>query len=465
MSQEATDVSEQSPRPALPVVRGHPLFSWAVVAAVVAFILYRHVVTEATAQTRYDAVMFELQARYIVGVADILRQRNKSLLGHAETLAGHSYEQRLRFAVIAGELAGPEEALRRLHDLPDDTGGDEETAAALEEIYRSEAAKPPRTVPASDAQRVRERLGWFGELAAAPPDSSDAEARAAALRPARRTAIVLLSAGACALLGVALGALVLAVTAVLTATGDVPPQFVTGSPYGGVYAETFALWMVLFVGISLATSFVPWQGPRMLVAGLSMFASLAALVWPLARGVPWHVLRYDIGWGVGRRPGMELLAGVGTYAAALPFMVVGLLMTLAVVAFAKRLGHPQEILGHPLAPYLVQSDWWGRLQALLAASVAAPIVEETMFRGVLYRHLREGTAGHGRVVSVLLSALAASFVFAVLHPQGWLALPPLMGLAFAFCLAREWRGTLLAPMVAHSIQNTAITMLVILAAS
>jgi membrane protease YdiL (CAAX protease family) len=57
------------------------------------------------------------------------------------------------------------------------------------------------------------------------------------------------------------------------------------------------------------------------------------------------------------------------------------------------------------------------------------------------------------------------FVFAVIHPQGIFGVPPLMALAFAFCLAREFRGTLLPAMIAHGINNAALTAMVILAAT
>jgi membrane protease YdiL (CAAX protease family) len=173
-------------------------------------------------------------------------------------------------------------------------------------------------------------------------------------------------------------------------------------------------------------------------------------------------LRYDVGFSAGRSGIVEGLVGIGTYAAALPFLAAGVIVTLVLTAIAKRHGQPDQIVGHPLTPFILESGWWGRLEALLVASVVAPIVEETMFRGVLYRHLRESTAGNGRIVSAGLSALAVSFVFAVIHPQGWLGVPPLMGLAFAFCLAREWRNSLVAPMVAHAIQNGAILTFVVL---
>ena len=76
-----------------------------------------------------------------------------------------------------------------------------------------------------------------------------------------------------------------------------------------------------------------------------------------------------------------------------------------------------------------------------------------MFRGVLYRHLRDATRRWGTVASILVGTLINSFVFAIIHPQGWVAVPALMSLAINFSLMREWRGTLIPAMILHAIQN------------
>jgi hypothetical protein len=112
---------------------------------------------------------------------------------------------------------------------------------------------------------------------------------------------------------------------------------------------------------------------------------------------------------------------------------------------------------------MARPDWWLRIQILLAVSVVAPIVEETMFRGVLYRHLRAATGELGIALSVLVSAGLASFIFAVIHPQGLIAVPALMALAFGFTLAREWRGSLVPSMVAHGLNNGLLVLVFILA--
>jgi membrane protease YdiL (CAAX protease family) len=90
------------------------------------------------------------------------------------------------------------------------------------------------------------------------------------------------------------------------------------------------------------------------------------------------------------------------------------------------------------------------------------LVEETMFRGALYRHLREWLPGPWGVAA---AALISGFLFAAIHPQGWLAVPVLTALAVGFALAREWRGSLVAPMVGHALNNASVTLVLFLATS
>ena len=72
---------------------------------------------------------------------------------------------------------------------------------------------------------------------------------------------------------------------------------------------------------------------------------------------------------------------------------------------------------------------------------------------MLYRHLRNGTAAWRTGVSVFFSTLLNSLIFAVIHPQGLLAAPALMGVAVGLSLAREWRGSLVAPITMHAANN------------
>ncbi len=94
----------------------------------------------------------------------------------------------------------------------------------------------------------------------------------------------------------------------------------------------------------------------------------------------------------------------------------------------------------------------------LLASVWAPVVEETMFRGALFNYLR---AWH----RWLLSAVVSSLIFAALHPQGWTGIPVLATIGFNFAAIREWRGTVIASGTAHALNNAVATTMLVLVLS
>ena len=76
--------------------------------------------------------------------------------------------------------------------------------------------------------------------------------------------------------------------------------------------------------------------------------------------------------------------------------------------------------------------------------IAAPLFEEFIFRGLVYRGLR-------RTLGVGLSVFGSAAVFAVVHPVGgWL---PVFVLGAAAALAFERTKLLLAPIVAHAVYN------------
>jgi membrane protease YdiL (CAAX protease family) len=200
-----------------------------------------------------------------------------------------------------------------------------------------------------------------------------------------------------------------------------------------------------------------------------MLLSLAVLGWPVLRGVPWTQVRQDVGLTLGRRPALEPAAGIGCYLMSLPLLGIALMLLLIYLVVQQALsggepGSNDSVMraAHPIVREMVEGDWGTRLFLLFLASVIAPIVEETIFRGVLYRHLREASRRLGTVGSFLVSAVVVSFLFAVIHPQGLIAVPLLMALAFGFALAREWRGSLLPGMVGHGLNNGLVFLFLIL---
>src|SRR5262249_48617617 len=208
-----------------------------------------------------------------------------------------------------------------------------------------------------------------------------------------------------------------------------------------------------------------WRFP--LLAGLELL-SLVVLLWPVLRGVPWRQVRQEVGLIAGRRGPLEPLLGVGCYAMTLPMLAAGVIVMLLCRSIYERLGlpdsgNPADMPRHPIVEFVVHGNWWLRLQLLFLGSVVAPVGEETVFPGGLYRHLREASCRWGPVLSVVFSGALVSFLFAVIHPQGLLAVPALMGLACGFTLAREWRETLIPGMVAHGLSNGVVMVFLMVA--
>ncbi|MDO4794646.1 MAG: type II CAAX endopeptidase family protein [Brachymonas sp.] len=94
---------------------------------------------------------------------------------------------------------------------------------------------------------------------------------------------------------------------------------------------------------------------------------------------------------------------------------------------------------------------------VLAVAVLAALGEEWLFRGLLFRSLRDGLARWLPLpVTSGIGALVSSLLFAVVHVGDgqitqW---PALFIMGVLLALAYEWTGSLLAPMLVHALNNT-----------
>jgi len=126
-------------------------------------------------------------------------------------------------------------------------------------------------------------------------------------------------------------------------------------------------------------------------------------------------------------------------------LAVNLTLTVAFLVLGQVSGGTVSP-GSPLAPLgrsFNRLEWFAFVILVVAI---APIAEEVFFRGMLYNALRQGLH---TVVAAPLQAVA----FGLIHPFGLVdsAAVALVGLACA--LLYEWRKTLLAPVLLHSMVN------------
>ncbi len=145
-----------------------------------------------------------------------------------------------------------------------------------------------------------------------------------------------------------------------------------------------------------------------------------------------------------------VLSGIFTWCSAVPIVIVAYLLAF------KFLGSQGS--SNPIISLVLDAARSSNLMATVlfyaTLGVLAPFVEETLFRGFLYRSLRK-YAGVGT------SVFASGALFAAVHMDAG-AIVPLMCLGCLFAFVFERTKSLLPAMIAHGMWNSGTFTLVLL---
>jgi membrane protease YdiL (CAAX protease family) len=440
-----------------------------------------------------------LLGRYAVGADQMFpgQGTGEGALETVEASIGEGAGPGLRLAVLHGEIRGAEAALEQLAVAEEETrelaalaaadaaegaaagegvaegdgvgagegasvgeGGAlpawfEEDLRALRGIYEAGSAEAAGLEESARAALV-ERHGWFGELALAHGLEASDPARSSVVSRGTFTLVTVGGVVMIALVAFATGVVlwILAVAGVraLRMRGG----YSAPSPGGSAYLEVGPLFLLGFLLVGIAAGAVQ-QASGLDLSWLLVWLLLPIAMWPVLRGSPWRNWRYACGWHAGRGVAREVGAGFVGYLMALPIFAIGVLAMFVLMGLWTAIFGAEDgpTPSHPIVEEMTQAGWWGAVKVYLLAAVWAPVVEETVFRGALYHHLRGWMAPIG-------AALVTGFIFAVIHPQGLVAIPALMALGVAFALIREWRGSIIAPIVAHALHNGALMTMLLL---
>lgn len=469
--------------------------AWAIIIGLVAFIAGMNFVKayfpskdhpKITAE-QADNLQLRMITRYFVGSNDMFRgalPEDALLDNYKPFLDGDASEfDRIRSIMAIGELIGAERALDELDRMEMDAAARaEEQAAGLAgegdatagdagaEDGAGEAYSPyddPETPGdiallravytggggvLTDAQRdeLIKRHGWFGKLAASFGQEKTEPLRAEIMGNAYRTVAVFFTAIAVVGSAMLAGMLLFVIAAILIGKGKI--RFALRDDLARVrdqrawpYVGVMAGFLVLFFAISLGVGSLPASLGESLMP-FAIWLALGAALFPMMVGVPFGDLRRTLGWHSGKGILREMGAGVVGYITLLPVAGVGVLIVLVLTVIGGLYGlEPQ---GHPAADK-ISADPGVAIPLYILACIWAPVVEETMFRGGFYRYLR----GTHWLAYPIVAGLVQGFFFAVIHPQGILAVPALMALGFNFAMIREWRGSLIGSMTAHALNN------------
>ncbi len=473
----------QPPRRSGPLI----LASWIIILLIVMGIgalvaIGQYMMPRETRISGAELLSINMMAKSLVG----FQLSGDNALTQIDTLKTGPIEQRLAHVFLINELSGAEKAAQQL-DLVDQAvlaevksieDADETSAfptdsqKELQQLTRSIISSyqagnfDTQNITEEERELLEEKLGWVGKLALVTSQSPDIQSRQSIMDQGKYVARVFIFIGIVFFLALAAGVLAITGLVALAGSGKLQPAFQDRTRHGHVYIETFALWLILFMGLQFVFStFAVLTGKPSLILPLSplmFFGSLLALMWPIMRGLSWSMVCSDIGLEL-RNPIVEMCAGGISYISLTIPLLLGLVATAILGGLINLTSTPGEFestapAGHPITEEITAGGPMMYVFIVISACVAAPIVEEIMFRGVLYRYLRDATGElPARWMSVIASAFLGGLIFATVHPQGIVAIPMLTLLAMGFAMAREWRNSLIAPMTMHAIHNGLIT--------
>jgi membrane protease YdiL (CAAX protease family) len=376
------------------------------------------------------------------------------MVGELDQMA-HSRVDRLRVALVAGELLGADAALDRLLKLKEEAepGGElEGDLAWFVPWYKGIVDGKPQTLTPDAQQALRGRHGWFAEIALTLGNHPSDAVRWHAVSGGKRIIAFITSIE---LLGVVLGLGGIGVAITLIAKysrGTIAWQLERPNIPEGIYLEMFAVFCLGFMLLLATSVFVLGRSDTwaIILQETLQWSLGLAVFWPILRGVAWSDWRADLGLTLGQGLFREIGAGVLGYLAGIPLTIIAAIVANLIesVVVGKQ---EAPTAGFPMFEQPDGASWAGAIIGTLGAIMWAPVLEEIFFRGAFYQFLRP-RVGWG------LSILISAGVFGFYHPY---SLAGLLQVSFAgvmFALLREWRSSLIAPMTAHFLHNASLSI-------
>jgi membrane protease YdiL (CAAX protease family) len=155
--------------------------------------------------------------------------------------------------------------------------------------------------------------------------------------------------------------------------------------------------------------------------------------------------------------GLRRISGLRALGTAVLFMLpLWLLIALVASGTADWLKEfwPNQMAQDTVEAFQGSDDPLAKSLVALAAVLVAPLVEETVFRGLIYGVAKRYTDSY-------FAALCSALLFGVVHFHVG-SFVPLAMLGLSFCVAYELTGSLLVPMFMHAIFNGANLVLMVL---
>ncbi|MCE9518348.1 MAG: CPBP family intramembrane metalloprotease [Verrucomicrobia bacterium] len=395
--------------------------------------------------------MTNMLTRYVIGCRELIKLSGTQQKLTADSLIRVVNQARqkpideFRSAIVVGVLRdtwADEKLTDALVKREPELKGD----LAILRLLENEGAK----ISQEHWEYFEQRHGWVARLARAQAtgwtEPGWQTLRVEAIRTV--TAIGAITFGG--LVALILGAVLLIMTLVRWYRVGVPTLVQRlDSRRGSLLVEAFAIYLFAYT-ILLSTLHEALPGwPSAVFYGVALAFVILAIFWPRWRGMEKKVWQQALGFHRGAGVFREVRAGVIGWITGLPLLAASVWLAQLIAQWTG------DSPTHPIVEELGQPGFarWG---IVVLAVVWAPLVEETMFRGLLF-------PGLSSISRWFVGAVVSAFVFAVIHPQGWAGVPPIMVIALTMSTLRLTRGSLIAPMAAHALNNGLVSVLLLVA--
>src|SRR6516164_5963804 len=119
--EQAAPLFVEAPLLVEPVKKGQPMLAWLVIILLVSLIVmeanFRPSAEGGEEEGKLPLTLMQVQARFLVGIGEFAKDKQKEIVEQVKSLDQGSVGQRLRYAVLIGELEGPQKALDQLTQL------------------------------------------------------------------------------------------------------------------------------------------------------------------------------------------------------------------------------------------------------------------------------------------------------------------------------------------------------------
>ncbi len=335
--------------------------------------------------------------------------------------------------------------------------------AVARRVYEAGSAKDAG-ITDFEARLLKERHGFIGDLTLSFNDPAKAAARRDFLSGGGFIIAfsLLFIAGFVGLVvaGIALLVVMLVAKPGVMILARESPNAPTPVRGGSLPIEIATLFIACFLTMALllgvARALAP-DSPAVGLAAITVPWAITALllVYPIIRGVSWSDYRRTLGLTSGRGVLREAAWGVLGWVAAFPLLLCAVFASLVLGAIVELLFGSRGEPNMRIPEVLAHADVVSVLMLFALMTLWAPITEELVFRGGLFRQLSP------RMVPIV-AMLLSSVCFTIVHPYPVYLMLPVFTLGAMFAFLRHWRGSLIAPMVAHAMNNALVGVMVLL---